>query len=151
MKTSEPLINIQTKYTKDEINTIWDEIKEIKAVLKNTNKQHPRTVGKAETQNLETQTNSQPETTENLNKITNYFKKIDKPNYDKLIKKNTKIYILEEKIDKMKKVNDQLTNQVDRLKNESKELRNRLNVIETESKSTRPRPKAKHTVQTVQP
>ena len=38
----------------------------MKAVLKNTNKQHPRTVGKAEKQNVETKTNSQQETTENL-------------------------------------------------------------------------------------
>ena len=89
MKTSEPFINKQTEYTKDEIDTIWTEIKEImKAVLKTTNKQHPRTVGKAEKQNVETQTNSQPETTENFNKITSYFKIIDKPNYDKLIKKS---------------------------------------------------------------
>ena len=88
MKTSEPLRNKQKEDTKDEIHTIWVEIKEIKAVLKNTNKQHPRTVAKAEKQNVETQTNSQPETTQNLNKITNCFKKIDKPNYDKLTKKS---------------------------------------------------------------
>ena len=59
MKDSEPLTNKQTEYTKDEIDTIWAEIKEIKAVIKNTNKQHPRTVGKAEKQHVETQTNNQ--------------------------------------------------------------------------------------------
>ena len=81
VKTSEPLTNKQIEYTKaDEIDTIWATIKDIKAVLKNTNKQHPKTVGKAEKQNVEIQTNSQPETTENLNKIANYFKKVDKPN-----------------------------------------------------------------------
>ena len=88
VRTPELLTNKQTEYTKDEIDTIWAEIKEIKAVLKNTNKQHPRTVGKAEKQHVETQTNLQPEATENLNKITNYFKRIDRPNYDKLIEKN---------------------------------------------------------------
>ena len=59
---------------KDEIDTIWAQIKEVKAVLKNTNKRHARTVGKAEKQNVETQTKSQPEAAENLNKATNYFK-----------------------------------------------------------------------------
>ena len=87
VKTSEPLTNKQTEHTKaEEIDNIWAEIKEIKAVLKNTTKQHPKTVGKAEKQNVETQTNPQPEAAENLNKTTNYFKKIDKPNYDKFIK-----------------------------------------------------------------
>ena len=48
VKTSEPLTNKQTEYTKaEEIDTIWAEIEEIKAVLKNTTKQHPKTVGKA--------------------------------------------------------------------------------------------------------
>ena len=99
MKTSEPPTNKQAELTKaDEIDTIWAAIKEIKTVLKNKSKQHPRTVGKAEKQSVETQTSSQPETTENLNKITNYFKKIDKPNYDKLIKKSSKYIPLKKQL-----------------------------------------------------
>ena len=77
VKTYEPLTNKRTEYMKDEIDTIWAQIKETKAVLKNTNKRHARTVGKAEKQTVETPTKSQPEAAENLNKTTNTLKKLN--------------------------------------------------------------------------
>ena len=93
VKTSEPLTNKQTEYMKDETDTIWTEVKEIKAVLKNTNKQHLRTVGKAEKQNVETRTNLQPETTETLTKLANYFfKKLTNQTMTNLSKELKNIY-----------------------------------------------------------
>ena len=90
MKTYEPLTYKQTEYMKDEIDTIWAQIKEIKAVLKNTNERHARTVGKAEKQNVETQTKSQPEAAENLNKTTNYLKKLTNQTMTNLSKRTQK-------------------------------------------------------------
>ena len=99
VKTSEPPTNKQAELTKaDEIDTIWATITEIKSVLKNTSKQHPRTVGKAEKQSVETQTNPEPETTENLNKITNYFKKLTNQTMTNLSKRAQKYIPLKKQL-----------------------------------------------------